>query len=95
MSPKFYEHDLTNAYLFQMNVFHWHIVDSHSFPVELTGEKTKLMAQYGAYDAASIYSQQEIRDLVEYANYRGKGKILFIFFKSFVFKILWILLPFH
>ncbi len=78
-----------------MNVFHWHIVDSHSFPVELTGEKTKLMAQYGAYDAASIYSQQEIRDLVEYANYRGKGKIFFLFFKSFEFKIFRILLPFY
>lgn len=54
-----------------MNVFHWHIVDSHSFGVELTGETTQHMVQYGAYDADSVYTGQDIRDIVAYANKRG------------------------
>ena len=58
--------------LFQLNVFHWHIVDTHSIPIEFLGELTAPLTQYGAYDAASIYTQQDIKDFVEYANYRGK-----------------------
>ena len=57
--------------LCQMNVFHWHIVDTHSFPVEMLREKTMMMTQYGAYDAASIYTQDNIKDILEYATYRG------------------------
>ena len=55
----------------KLNVFHWHIVDTHSFPVELKGEKVAQMTKYGAYDTESIYTQKEIKDIVVYANYRG------------------------
>ena len=59
------------SFKFQLNVFHWHIVDSHSFPVELKTPELVQMTQYGAYDDQSIYMQDQIRDFVAYANYRG------------------------
>ncbi len=55
-----------------MNVLHWHMVDTQSFPIELVGPLTSQMAQYGAYDAASIYTQDDMRDIVQHANIRGK-----------------------
>ena len=55
----------------QLNVFHWHIVDTHSFPVELETAPLNLMAQYGAYDAGKVYKKSEIKDLVRYAMKRG------------------------
>ena len=55
----------------KLNVLHWHIVDTHSFPIELKGPKVAQMTQYGAYDPQSIYTQKDIKDIVTYANYRG------------------------
>lgn len=52
-------------------MFHWHIVDTHSFPVELMDDPINQMTQYGAYGPDSIYTQQDIRDIVAYANKRG------------------------
>ncbi len=57
-----------------MNVLHWHMVDTHSFPIELRGSSTAQMTQYGAYDAASIYTQEDIREIVAHATYRGVNK---------------------
>ena len=56
----------------QMNVFHWHIVDTHSFPLELKGNIVKQITEYGAYDETMIYTQDNVKDIVDYANYRGK-----------------------
>ncbi|KAL0484177.1 hexosaminidase [Acrasis kona] len=53
----------------KMNVLHWHIVDSDSFPVfipdypELSGK--------GAYSTKAIYTQQDVESLVDYAYRRG------------------------
>lgn len=55
------------------------MVDTQSFPIELLGERTSVMTQYGAYDASSIYTQADMKDIIQYANYRG-GKTLFPFF---------------
>ena len=53
----------------KMNVLHWHLTDSHSFPFVSTREP--LMAIYGAYSARQVYRPQEIQDLVRYAQVRG------------------------
>lgn len=53
----------------KMNVLHWHITDSHSFPIVTTSEP--LMAIYGAYSGRHVYRPEEVRDLVRYATERG------------------------
>ncbi|OWR46107.1 beta-N-acetylglucosaminidase 1 precursor [Danaus plexippus plexippus] len=53
----------------KMNVFHWHVTDSHSFPLE--SRRVPQFTKYGAYSASEIYSSEEVRGLVEYALVRG------------------------
>jgi hexosaminidase len=52
----------------KLNVFHWHIVDDHSFPYESIKypEMTK-----GAYHESMIYSQKDVAHIIEYARLRG------------------------
>ena len=64
--------------MFQLNVFHWHIVDTQSFPVELSDEPTLLMSQYGAYGPKQIYSREDIVDIVNYANLKGDLVLIYI-----------------
>ncbi|RZF41892.1 hypothetical protein LSTR_LSTR005660 [Laodelphax striatellus] len=53
----------------KMNIFHWHITDSHSFPME--SKTFPNLTIYGAYGPDKIYTQKEIRDLVEFAAWKG------------------------
>ncbi|KAI0793023.1 N-acetylhexosaminidase [Irpex lacteus] len=53
----------------KMNQFHWHIVDSQSFALQIPGY-TELAAK-GAYDSASVYSPKDVADIVSYAGARG------------------------
>ena len=53
----------------KMNVFHWHITDSHSFPLEI--KSVPELTEWGAYSKHQIYSQKDIKELVEYARVRG------------------------
>ena len=52
----------------KMNVLHWHIVDSQSFPVEVA-EFPRLTD--AAYSTAEIYSPDDIAGIVQYAYDRG------------------------
>ncbi len=49
----------------KMNTFHWHVVDSQSFPLEIA-EFPSLSAK-GAYSSSSVYSASDIKDIVAYA----------------------------
>ncbi|XP_075978702.1 beta-hexosaminidase 2 isoform X2 [Anticarsia gemmatalis] len=53
----------------KMNVFHWHVTDSHSFPLE--SSRVPQFTRYGAYSAKEIYSVEEVRELIKYAQVRG------------------------
>merc|ERR1712110_190809 len=53
----------------KMNVFHWHITDTQSFPLHLPSLPE--FSRYGAYSADRVYSPEEVRDLVTYARERG------------------------
>ncbi|XP_026737933.1 chitooligosaccharidolytic beta-N-acetylglucosaminidase isoform X2 [Trichoplusia ni] len=53
----------------KMNIFHWHVTDSHSFPLEST--RVPQFTRYGAYSANEIYSAEEVRELIKYAQVRG------------------------
>jgi len=53
----------------KLNTFHWHITDSHSFPMEVPSLPE--MTHYGAYSPEKVYRPEEIKALVEYGRVRG------------------------
>ena len=53
----------------KMNVFHWHISDSQSFPLQLPTLPD--FSRFGAYTPESIYTEEDIKELVDYADDRG------------------------
>lgn len=53
----------------KLNTFHWHITDTHSFPLYL--ESLPKMSYYGAYSSKQIYYPAGVRHVVEYGRIRG------------------------
>ncbi|GAB0100864.1 hypothetical protein DMENIID0001_169610 [Sergentomyia squamirostris] len=53
----------------KLNVFHWHITDSNSYPMKLN--RFPEMAQIGAYSPDRVYTPADMRDVVEFARIRG------------------------
>ena len=52
-----------------MNVLHWHITDTQSFPLSLTALPD--FVKYGAYSSEMVYTRADVEDLVSYATERG------------------------
>lgn len=53
----------------KLNVFHWHIVDDHSFPYQSI--KYPELSDKGAYNQRFVYSQKDVIEIIEYARVRG------------------------
>ncbi|XP_066400251.1 beta-hexosaminidase 2-like [Miscanthus floridulus] len=53
----------------KMNVFHWHITDSQSFPIVLPSEP--LLAEKGAYGEDMKYTVKDVKRIIEFAMSRG------------------------
>ncbi|XP_038119197.1 chitooligosaccharidolytic beta-N-acetylglucosaminidase [Culex quinquefasciatus] len=53
----------------KMNVFHWHITDSQSWPLVIKSQPT--LHTYGAYSRKEVYTAKDVQDIVEYALARG------------------------
>jgi hexosaminidase len=53
----------------KMNVFHWHITDSHSFPIVIRSHPE--LSKYGAYARSKIYTPEDVAEIVSYAKVRG------------------------
>jgi hexosaminidase len=53
----------------KLNVFHWHITDTHSFP--FWSQSIPQLPMYGAYSPRKVYTPQNIKEIVEYARVRG------------------------
>jgi hexosaminidase len=53
----------------KMNVFHWHITDSQSFPIVLPSEP--LLAEKGAYGEDMKYTVEDVKRIIEFAMSRG------------------------
>jgi hexosaminidase len=54
--------------LLKLNVFHWHIADSQSFPFQ---SKNAPLLGLGAFSPHAVYTRQDIRNIVSYAFSRG------------------------
>ncbi|KAL5720557.1 beta-N-acetylhexosaminidase [Ranunculus cassubicifolius] len=53
----------------KLNVFHWHVVDSHSFPLVLPSEPE--LAGKGAYGPDMRYSPEDVKRIVEFGFQHG------------------------
>lgn len=53
----------------KMNVLHWHVTDTHSFPIVLNNLEG--LAKYGSYSPRKTYQSDEVKDLIEYGRVRG------------------------
>lgn len=53
----------------KLNTFHWHITDSHSFPLVVKTQPE--LSKLGAYDVDKIYTAEDIEDVVRFAKARG------------------------
>lgn len=53
----------------KINTFHWHVVDSQSFPLVVPGF-TEIASQ-GAYSTNQVYEPSDVADIVTYAAARG------------------------
>ncbi|XP_053950429.1 chitooligosaccharidolytic beta-N-acetylglucosaminidase [Anastrepha ludens] len=53
----------------KMNVLHWHVVDTQSFPLEIT--RVPELQQFGAYEPDMVYSRADTHNMVRYARLRG------------------------
>ncbi|KAL4249823.1 Beta-hexosaminidase [Abortiporus biennis] len=53
----------------KINQFHWHVVDSQSFPLEVPGFTD--IASKGAYSSSMVYTPNDVKDIVAYAGARG------------------------
>ena len=53
----------------KINVLHWHIVDSQSFPFGVPSHPE--LAHFGAWSPQERYSPRDIQDIVERARQRG------------------------
>jgi hexosaminidase len=58
----------------QLNTFHWHIVDSQSFPLVVPNYTD--IAQKGAYSSQSVYTPQDVAHIVSYAGAVRSGLFL-------------------
>ncbi|KAI0373766.1 N-acetylhexosaminidase [Pilatotrama ljubarskyi] len=53
----------------KMSQFHWHVVDSQSFPLEVPGFTE--LASKGAYSSSMVYTPSDVQEIVSYAGARG------------------------
>lgn len=53
----------------RLNVFHWHISDDDSFP--MVSKHYQILSEKGAFDSQMVYTPEDIKDIIEYAEKRG------------------------
>ncbi|XP_055846291.1 chitooligosaccharidolytic beta-N-acetylglucosaminidase isoform X1 [Episyrphus balteatus] len=68
-SVKSIKRTLDGMAMTKLNTFHWHITDSHSFPLEIKSQPE--LFKLGAYSARKVYTHENVADIVEYGRVRG------------------------
>jgi len=69
MSKKVIKNIISGMSYDKLNVFHWHITDTHSFP--FYSRRVPQLTLHGAYSPKKVYSPEDIREIIEYAKLRG------------------------
>jgi hexosaminidase len=62
-------HAIDGLAALKMNVLHWHLLDSQSFPV--ASQAYPQLSAAGAFAAAATYTLDDLRAIVAYAKQRG------------------------
>ncbi|KAF7731940.1 hypothetical protein EC973_007771 [Apophysomyces ossiformis] len=58
----------------KMNVFHWHVTDSQSWPLYFKSHPE--LSEKGAYSSREVYHPHDVRQIIRYAEARGVRVIL-------------------
>lgn len=58
----------------KFNVFHWHMTDSQSFPMEIPS--LPQFTAYGAYSPDEVYTPNDILNIIQFARVRGIRTII-------------------
>jgi hexosaminidase len=53
----------------KLNMFHWHLSDSNSFP--FASKRVPQVTAYGTYSSKKVYTPTDVLEFVQYANLRG------------------------
>lgn len=53
----------------KLNTFHWHITDTHSFPLEIKSQPS--LHKLGAYSQRHVYTHEDVKEIVEYGRALG------------------------
>ncbi|KAG5681024.1 hypothetical protein PVAND_010490 [Polypedilum vanderplanki] len=53
----------------KLNTFHWHITDSHSFPLVVKSQPE--LSKLGAYSPEKMYTPEDVEEVVRFAKARG------------------------
>ncbi|KAH9885996.1 N-acetylhexosaminidase [Cubamyces lactineus] len=53
----------------KLSILYWHIIDSQSFPLDV--EAFPELAEKGAYSTDEVYTREDIKQIIQYANERG------------------------
>lgn len=53
----------------KMNTLHWHITDTHSFPIEIPSVPE--LSKYGAYSVERLYTHEDVKKIVNYGLIHG------------------------
>merc|ERR1711892_424380 len=69
MSKKVIKNIISGMSYDKLNVFHWHITDTHSFP--FYSRRVPQLSLHGAYSPKKAYKPEDIREIVEFAKLRG------------------------
>lgn len=69
MSKKVIKNIIRGMSYDKLNVFHWHITDTHSFP--FYSRRVPQLSLHGSYSPKKVYNPKDIREIVEFAKLRG------------------------
>lgn len=58
----------------KMNVFHWHVTDSQSWPLVFKSHPE--LSERGAYSSHEVYTHSDVQGIIEYAEARGVRIVL-------------------